>query len=240
MSHFPQHIAIIPDGNRRWAKARGLPAGEGHRRGVKKFREIMDEAFLAGIPCMTFWAASEDNLIKRSRLEVRLLVTLLHNELTSEEFQGKLMKDKISIRFVGWWNEILHDAGLAKAIHAIESKTVRFFTQGGHGRRLTILLGYDGRHEMVEAIKELSRSKKEVSFDAVGDALWTGFLPPVDLVIRTGEEQVGWTHWSSGFMMWLTAQSQFYFTKTFWPDFSVKEFDQVLAEFAERERRLGK
>ena len=235
MSALPQHIAIIPDGNRRWAKSHGLPAGEGHRRGVKKFHEIIDEAFLRGVPCLTFWAASEDNLIKRSRLEVKLLVTLLQNELASEEFQKRLIKDKVSVRFVGRWNEILHDAGLSNAIHDIEQKTAQF--QESH---LTILFGYDGRREMAEAVKEIARSGEKASFDAIKSALSTGFLPPVDLVIRTGEEQVGWTHWSSGFMMWLTAQSQFYFTKTFWPGFSTKEFNQALAEYSERERRFGK
>jgi undecaprenyl diphosphate synthase len=232
---LPQHIAIIPDGNRRWARSRGLPAGEGHRRGVRQFHEIMDEAFLRGIPRLTFWAASEDNLVKRSRLEVKLLVTLLRNELLSREFRERLVRDKVHVRFVGRWNEILHDAGLAKEIRAAEAETAHFTDSC-----LTILFGYDGRKEMAAAIGKLARSKKTVSVDAIGRALWTGFLPPVDLVIRTGEEQAGWTHWSSGFMMWLTAQSQFYFTKTFWPGFGVAEFSKALKEFGERERRMGR
>lgn len=234
-ARLPQHIAIIPDGNRRWAKSQGLPAGEGHRRGVRAFHEIMDEAFLRGVPCLTFWAASEDNLIKRSRLEVKLLVALLRRELTSKEFKERLIRDKVRVHFVGRWNEILRDADLAKSIHAAEAETAHF--QKSH---LTILFGYDGQQEMMAAIKEMVRSKKEVNSDGMTSALWTGFLPPVDLVIRTGEEQAGWTHWSSGFMMWLTANSQFYFTKTFWPVFSVAEFNRVLREFSDRERRLGK
>ncbi len=187
VSALPQHVAIIPDGNRRWAKGRGLLAGEGHRRGVRKFHEIMDEAFSRGVPCLTFWAASEDNLTKRSRFEVKLLVTLLRNELLSREFRERLVRDRVHTRFVGRWNEILRDAELAKAIHAVEAETSQF--ESSH---LTILFGYDGRQEMTEAIKQIFRSKREVNFDAVGKALWTGFLPPVDLVIRTGEEQAGW------------------------------------------------
>ena len=231
---LPQHIAIIPDGNRRWAKGRGLPAGEGHRRGVAKFHEIMDEAFLRGVPCLTFWAASADNLTKRSRLEVKLLVTLLRNELTAKEFRERLIRDKVRIHFVGQWNELLHDADLAASIHVVEAETAKFETS-----HLTILFGYDGRQEMVEAIKKISQSKKRITAGGVRESLWTGFLPPVDLVIRTGEEQAGWSHWSSGFMMWLTANAQFYFTKTFWPGFSVAEFNRVLKEYAERERRYG-
>ena len=156
-SQVPRHIAVIPDGNRRWARSRGLPPGEGHRRGVKNFHDIMDRAFLRGISCFTFWAASEDNLTKRSRLEVKLLVTLLRSELASKEFKERLMRDKVRIRFVGRWNEILHDAGLAKEIHAIEAKTAHF--KGSH---LTVLFGYDGRQEMVAAVKEISRSKKGI------------------------------------------------------------------------------
>jgi undecaprenyl diphosphate synthase len=232
---LPRHVAIIPDGNRRWARKRGLPSGEGHRQGVKKFHEIMDEAFLKGISHMTFWAASEDNLTKRSRFEVKLLVTLFRNELVSEEFQEKLMRDKIRIRFVGRWSEILRDAGLDKSIRALEAKTSHF-----RDFHLTILFGYDGRREMVGAIEKISQSKEKVGIDNVADFLWTGFLPPVDLVIRTGEEEMGWTHWSSGFMMWLAAQSQFFFTKTLWPGFSIAEFNKVLSEYANRERRMGK
>src|SRR5580698_3928222 len=94
-SDIPQHIAIIPDGNRRWAKKRGLPSREGHRQGVRQFHVIMDEAFRRGVSCLTFWAASEDNLTKRSRLEVKLLVALLRHELASEEFRERLVKDKV-------------------------------------------------------------------------------------------------------------------------------------------------
>lgn len=143
------------------------------------------------------------------------------------------VKNKVRVRCFGRWNEILKDAALEKVIRELEEKTKNY-----RENSLTVLFGYDGRREMIEAIQK-SKCKNQsakLSYDDVKNALWTGDLPQVDLVIRTGGEP----HWSAGFMMWLTADSQFYFTEKFWPDFGKEEFKKALADYTRRERRFGK
>ena len=218
---FPNHIAIIPDGNRRWAKKRHLLPWHGHKHGAERFREIATYALKANIPYLTFWAASEDNLTKRNKAEVKFLTLLLKNFLKKELENKTFIKNKIRIRIIGRWRELLKDKNLENLIKELEKAT-------SEGRKnLTILFGYDGRQEMLSAIK-----KGGINFEKY---LLTADLPPVDFVIRTGGEP----HWSAGFMMWRTADSQFYFTKTLWPDFNKNHFKKSLADFSKRARRFG-
>lgn len=193
--------------------------------------DIIKENFSCGINYLTVWAASIDNLIKRPKTEVRFLISILQKEieklLNSEEF----LKNKIRVRFIGKWREIIKNKELDAAITTVEKKTKNF--QNGN---FTILFGYDGKEEMLSAIKELKlRSGAKFNFESVKNHLSTRELPPVDLVIRTGGEP----HWSSGFMMWHTANSQLYFTDTLWPDFDKKEFKIALADFKKRRKKLG-
>jgi undecaprenyl diphosphate synthase len=233
---FPQHIAIIPDGNRRWGKQQGIGANIGHEKGAENFREISRAAFGHGVPWITFWAASEDNLAKRSRAEVSFLAHLLSREISSAAFLNEMEENQISVRFIGTWDTILRNAKLNRAINTIQEKTAGF-----KKFHLTILFGYDGRTEMLEAVKKMMReTAKKIDRGSFARALWTGTLPSVDLVIRTGEEDAGWCHWSAGFMMWQAAQSEFYTTKTLWPDFSRPELERVFKEYSRRERRFGK
>ena len=231
--NLPQHIAIIPDGNRRWARSRGLISVEGHREGFKRFREIAEAAFSIGIPFFTFWGASEDNLTKRSKIEVNFLVTLFQRKLEEELRSDFFTKNQIRVRVIGRWETLLNNpAKLKRLITEVEGQTRSF-----QKNRLTILFGYDGRSEMLEAVKKIKKqSSDQIDFDTVKQALWTNELPDVDLVIRTGGEP----HWSAGFMMWLTANSQFYFTEKFWPEFTEKEFTKAIKDFQNRERRFGK
>ncbi len=227
----PNHIAIIPDGNRRWARQNGFLPWKGHERGVERFREVSGAAFEQGTRYVTLWAASESNLKERSREEVAMLVMLLSREigrmLDSEEFAW----DKTRVRVIGNWNAILKDEKLAHLVAALEEKTRSF-----SARNLTILFGYDGTSEMLEAIRALRGASEQITADAVHRALATRDLPPVDLVIRTGGEP----HWSAGFMMWHTANSQFYFTERFWPEFGADALAEAFREYARRERRFGK
>jgi undecaprenyl diphosphate synthase len=232
---LPRHIAIIPDGNRRWGKSRHIGTNRSHQKGAENFREIFREAFRSGIPWITFWAASEDNLTKRSRAEVLFLANLLAREISSEKFETEVVENKVAVRFLGIGDRMLHNKKLSGAIRAIEKKTAGFTMA-----HLTILFGYDGRREMTEAIETLAHSQGTINDKTLRAALWTGFLPPVDLVLRTGEEDPGWSHWSAGFMMWHVAQAEFYTTRTFWPEFSIKDFHTMLDGYARRERRLGK
>lgn len=229
MKNPPSHLVIIPDGNRRWARKRGKAPWEGHREGAKRFWEVCEEVFEVGIPYFTFWGASEDNLIKRSRIEVKFLVTLLKNELSKKGLAERLEKNEVKVRVLGRWNEILKDKAFERVIQDLEGKTKKFTKHN-----LTILFGYDGKREMMEAIQSLKK-EKEINYEKVKERLWTGDLPEVDFVIRTGGEP----HWSAGFMMWLTADSQFYFTEKLWPDFGARELREALEEYSRRERRMG-
>lgn len=223
----PNHLAIIPDGNRRWAKKRGETASVGHSKGIERFHEISKKCHDGGINFLTFWAASEDNLTKREAGEVKFLTSAAKQEarrwLNEKPSNG-------SASFIGRGAELLRDDELAELIKQLNSKR-----KISDERLITILFGYDGRTEMLEAVKKLAKSGDEISAENLKRHLWTGHLPPVDLVIRTGGEP----HWSAGFMMWHTADSQFYFTDTLWPDFTVSELERALNEFEKRERRLG-
>lgn len=228
---LPTHLAVIPDGNRRWARARNLPPWEGHSEGAKRFKEIVDAVFETGIPYFTFWAGSEENF-KRGPTEVKKLLSFAGAELKRELKSGDFKRQQIQVQFLGRWKEFLkEDPKLCQLIEAVEKETKKF-----QSRHLTVLLAYDGRCEMIEAIKKLKRQKQPINFKTIKNALWTGGLPEVDLVIRTGGEP----HWSVGFMMWLTANSQFHFTGKFWPDFDKSELQKALADYAARERRFGK
>lgn len=230
------HIAIIPDGNRRWASRKGVPFGEGHRIGAKTTEKIFEKALELKIPYLTFWASSYDNLIKRPREEVNFLIKLVAEEFQRLLNDAKVHRNEVKIRILGRFKEILPPKTI-RIIEKLMEKTEKhdiFF--------LTFLLAYNGTDEMVEAIRRIADSVKERAVEITGEVikkfLWTKDLPPVDLVIRTGCE--GDPHNSAGFMMWHTAYSQYYFTKTLFPEFTPEEFEKVVSNFLKRERRLGK
>lgn len=225
------HLAMIPDGNRRWAKARLLLPWKGHVEGVKRFWELAEESAQAGIKYLTFWAGSYSNLAKRSKEEVDVLFELMATELAKPELLQKLTQNKTSLRVIGEWELFARDFKLKEALQEVEQKT-----SGGADHHLTILFGYDGQREMLAAIKSLQQSGQEVTTEILQQNLLTAELPAVDLVIRTGGEP----HWSAGFLMWQTANSQFYFTDELWPDFKVPQLKTALEDFERRERRLGK
>lgn len=224
----PNHIAIIPDGNRRWAKERNLAPWKGHEAGVTNFRKAASFLFANSVSYLTFWALSIDNLKKRTSAEIAFLIKLMRDEFGSPSLLQELMEDGVKISFVGKWRELIDDKSLHDTIDRLELKTAE-----NSKSHLTILLAYDGKTEMLEAIKKCGPDPSE---DELKSNLWTGTLPSVDLAIRTGGEP----HWSGGFMMWLTADTQFHFTETKWPDFGQPEIIKCLDEFAGRERRLGK
>lgn len=227
-----KHLALIPDGNRRWARERGLVPWKGHEKGAERFFEIAEHAFTSGISYVTFWAASADNFTNRSKIEIKLLCSILRRELESERMIARFMDNHIRVRFIGQWRKLVSDKKLISVIEQ-RQKDTQHFTD----KNLTVLFGYDGKVEMMDAIKKLRRVPEiPIDYDTVKANLWTSELPPVDLVIRTG----GDPHWSAGFMMWHTADSQFYFTQKFWPDFAAKELQKALTDYARRERRFGK
>ena len=230
------HIAIIPDGNRRWAERKGVPLYEGHRIGVETTEKIFEKALELKIPYLTFWAASYDNLLRRSREEVKFLIQLITEEFQRLLKDARVEKNKVKIRILGRFREIL-PAKTLRIIEKLMEKTEKYEIFS-----LTFLLAYNGTDEMVEAIKRITKAFKESTIKITGHViknfLWTKDLPPVDLVIRTGCEED--PHNSAGFMMWHTAYSQYYFTKTLYPDFSAEEFEEAIKNYLKRERRFGK
>lgn len=231
LQNVPQHVAIIPDGNRRWARARGLDPWKGHEEGAKRFREVAEAAYEAGVKHVTIWGGSEDNLRKRSPREVQVLAKILYQYIKQDLDTGHWKKGHVAFRLVGKWKKYLPKAeALNNIVTEAEAKT-----KDCHGCRLTILFGYDGQEEMLDACRALQKSGAKVCRENLQQELSTGFLPPVDLVIRTGGEP----HWSAGFMMWHTANSQFHFSQTLWPDFGVPELELALAEYSTRARRMG-
>lgn len=231
---IPNHIAIIPDGNRRWAKAKGFKPWVGHREGIKRVDEILTAALDLKIPYFSFWAASRDNIEKRGPKEVKFLLETLKEKFLELAQREEIHKNKVKINILGRWRKILPHGVKRAAEKAIEAtgEYNKFF--------LNIFLAYNGTEEMVRAIQEIvdiARKKKiKVTPQIIKKNLWTRELPPVDLVIRTG----GNPHLSTGFMMWDIADAQLYFTDTLWPDFGRQEFIKAIKNYSKRERRFGK
>jgi len=233
--NLPNHIVLIPDGNRRWAKKRKKPPYFGHREGVKTTGKILKTALELKIPCFTFWGTSLDNITKRSPQEVKFLLNLF------EIYFKKLIKNKeihqnfVKVNVLGRWNKLFPEK-VKRPIKTLVEKTKNY-----KNHQLTILLAYSGIDEMTTAIQRIAEltlrrgSGQGIDEKLIKSNLWTKDLPPVDLVIRTGGEP----HWSSGLMMWDVADAQLYFTETLYPDFSAEEFKKAIKEYSETQRRMG-
>lgn len=237
---LPTHIAIIPDGNRRWAKKRGLPSFMGHREGAKTTKTILKHALDTGITHLTFWGASINNVTKRDAKEVQFLFKLFTSYFKKLAKSSVVHKNGIRIRVLGRWSDYFpketKDA-IKEAVNATKKYTER---------HLTFLLAYNGTEEMVSAVNDILKNPPpprpsgdlapRINESDIKARLYTHDLPPVDLVIRTGGEP----HLSAGFMMWDIAEAQLYFSDLLWPAFSVKEFDKALDYYSSVERRNGK
>lgn len=245
--NLPRHIAVIPDGNRRWAKAKGLPMVNGYLEGRQCFRKISQVAFDMGVPYFTFWAMSEDNFQKRSTVMINFLISLLKEELHSRTMD-KILRNQIRFRVLGNWRELIFDDAyvLTKLIDKFEDETKSF-----DKHHLTIMLGYSGITELATAVLKIIRNgwipssshwnnKVTETAEKIGESLWTKELPPVDLEIRTGEKDEHWLHNSSGFMMWHTSNTEIRISQTLWPDFTEQEFNKIIEEYGQRERKFGK
>ncbi len=236
--NFPKHIAIIPDGNRRWAKKKGLLSFLGHNKGAEVAEEIIKEAINLKIPYFTFWGCSVNNIVKRSKIEVSFLFKIFEKQFKKISEDKAIYENKIRINVFGRWKELFPKETSIVIENAIEK------TKNHNNYQLNFLLAYSGKDEMTETIKNISDLKLknknlEINESLIKNNLWTKNSPPVDLVIRTGEGD-NLAHWSDGFMMWDAASSQFYFTKTLWPDFNKKEFKKAIDKFSFTEKRLGK
>jgi undecaprenyl diphosphate synthase len=222
-----KHVALIMDGNGRWAKQRGLPRIEGHRNGVKRVNEIIDTAVEIGLQAVTFYTFSIENW-NRPMTEVKALMRILDKYLRSE--MNRLHKMNIIFRAVGNIEKLPDN--IRKLLRDFEA-----LTKNNTGLILSSALSYGSRDEIVNAVKKIIKDgvrAKDVDEELFGSYLYTVGIPDPDLIIRTsGEMRL------SNFLLWQSAYSEFYFTETLWPDFGRKEFIAAINEYRGRERRFG-
>jgi len=225
---LPRHVAIIMDGNRRWARQRDLPELEGHAAGVEAIRELLRHAVRRGVPVLTLYAFSRENWA-RSDDEVNGLFGLLEAAIRSET--EELQAQGVRVRLLGRVEE-LPDATRASIEDALSA------TESGERLLLNIAFNYAGRTEIVDAVRGLMTAgvqADQVDENTISAALYTAGLPDPDLVIRTGGEQR-----LSNFLIWQSAYAEFYSCDALWPDFGPDVFDSALLEFARRHRRFGR
>lgn len=223
----PEHLGLILDGNRRWARQRGLPVIEGHRRGYLTLKAITKAAVKRGVRYLSAYVFSSENW-KRDQTEVRDLMKLFTWVLKHEV--KELHRENIRIRVIG--NKLKLGAALAKAVMQAEEMTK-------HNTRATLLLclDYGGQQEIVEAVKRIAVSgidPEDITPELIAHHLYAPDVPPVDLIIRTSGQQR-----LSNFMLWESAYSELLFTKTNWPDFKETDLDKAFEDYAGIERRFG-
>ena len=229
---MPRHVAIIMDGNGRWAKQHGLVRMFGHKKGVETVHNITEEAARLGIEYLTLYTFSTENW-NRPKEEVDALMSLLVDTIVKET--DTLMKNNVRLLTIGDLERLPKEAR-RKFEGCMEE------TAGNTGLRLVIALSYSARWEIVNAVKQIDSAVKagtlrvgELDEQKVSEAMTTADMPDPDLLIRTsGELRI------SNFLLWQLAYSELYFTPCLWPDFTVEEFRRAIADYQHRERRFGK
>jgi undecaprenyl diphosphate synthase len=231
-TQLPRHVAIIMDGNGRWAQRRGLPRVEGHRRGAVAVRDVVRAAREIGLPAITLYAFSAQNW-ERPPEEVATLMQLLRDYVVDE--RDEIMENGIRLVAIGDIDRLPDFVkGPLDALMAESS--------GNRGMTLTLALSYGGRESLVAAAQKLARdvargalAPGEITEQHLAGALQTNGLPQLDLLVRTsGEERL------SNFLLWEAAYAELYFTETYWPDFGKEELYRALESFRGRERRFGR
>lgn len=234
LKNIPNHVAFIPDGNRRWAANHMMEVWKGHDKGTSVVKETIKEAVRMKIPYFSFWGSSLDNIAKRSKEEVSYLFKIFKNNFIDMAKDRDIHENKIKVNVFGRWKE-LFPADVKEAIEqAIEA------TKSYNKHFLNIFLAYSGIDEMEEAVKKITEAAREnpkikITAETIKKYLFTSQLPPVDYLIRTG----GNPHLSGGFMMWETADSQLYFLDKYWPDFTKEDFREAIEEYGRRQRKFG-
>lgn len=229
-NRIPQHIAIIMDGNGRWAKLRGLERSEGHRAGTESVKKIIEEAAHLGVKYLTLYTFSTENW-NRPAAEVSALMELLFRSLEEDI----LLKNEICFRIIG---------DLSKLPVRLQEKLNQCVTDTANGKRLTLVLAlsYSSYWEITDAVRNIARQVQvgdiqptDITPDRIFENLNSSFLPKPDLLIRTGGEIR-----LSNFLLWQCAYSELYFCDIYWPDFNNVEFYKAIINYQKRERRFGK
>ncbi|MBE8158374.1 MAG: di-trans,poly-cis-decaprenylcistransferase [Betaproteobacteria bacterium] len=222
--HPLQHVAVIMDGNGRWARQRNLPRSEGHRRGLRAARAAVRACAARQIPNLSLFAFSRENW-NRPAAEVRALLSLFAE--TAQTLKKELADADVRVVFIGQRGRF--PAALRAAMDSLERHTAN-----GRRLRVNVAASYSGRWDVAQAAQQIAANGGDFSEENFTKHLSTGDLPEVDLLIRTGGEQR-----ISNFMLWQAAYSELYFTPVLWPDFDGEDFDAAAEEYARRERRFG-
>ena len=228
---LPRHIAIIMDGNGRWASRRGFPRIEGHRQGVNSVRTVVEESTRLGIEQLTLYCLSSENW-KRPALELNLLMQLLKKFVIGE--REEIMRQNIRFSTIGRRSDLPKDV-LAEVDKTIDE------SRNNTGMQLCLALNYGSRSEIVDAVKSIvseveqgGLKAEDIDEDVISSHLYTAGMPDPDLVIRTaGEMRV------SNFLLWQLAYTELYFSPVYWPDFDERAFDCAVEDYASRQRRFG-
>lgn len=227
----PRHVAIIMDGNRRWAKARGLPAIEGHRRGILALREVTRAASDSGVQYLTVYGFSTENW-QRDASEISLLFELC--VFFAQNEVAELNRNNVRVRIIGGWEEL--PAGSREALRSLQDRTAR-----NTGLQLNLAVNYSSRFELERAVKAIAGdvaqgalTLDQIDEERIASYLFTADLPDPELVIRPGGE-----HRLSNFLLYQAAYSELVMSDVYWPDFGRKEFLGALTDYAGRRRRFG-
>ena len=225
INNLPEHVAIIMDGNRRWAKVKGVSKAKGHREGAKALKQLVKDASVLGLKYLTVYAFSTENW-KREKDEVNEIMNLLREFLN--ECEKSYANEDYVVDFIGDSKMLAKD---------IQDKMVRVRERTRHknGMHLHIAINYGGRDEIIRAIRKIIDSGiKEITEQIFVKFLDITEVPDPELIIRTsGEKRI------SNFLSWQSAYSEFYFTDTYWPDFTIEDLKEAIVDFQNRNRRFG-
>lgn len=226
---IPTHVAIIMDGNSRWAIQKDLSYIEGHREAIQRIREIIERAAELGVKYLTLWAWSNKNW-KRNKKFIHDILNLFRENLKSDGFIQEALDKGAELNLIGSLERFPTD---------IAKKVKNYLKQKPTATKIIVNLavGYEGRDELLRVIKKMIKEgikAAEVNIELVNQFLDTSGQPDVDFLIRTGGEKR-----TSGYLIWQAADAEYYFTDTYMPDFTVQEFQKALDDYAQRERRMG-
>ena len=229
-NNVPQHIAVIMDGNGRWAQQRGLDRSAGHQEGVATVRKLVENALKLGVRYLTLYTFSTENW-KRPQAEVAALMVLLFESVEEEIF----MNNNVAFRVIGDVEKL--PANVLERLRACEERT-----SNNDAMTMVVALSYSSKWEITNAVRAIARrvaenelSIEDIDDNLISDCMVTNFMPDPDLLIRTGKEQR-----LSNFLLWQCAYSEFYFTDVLWPDFDNNELCKAVYEYQQRQRRYGK
>lgn len=228
---IPRHVAIIMDGNRRWAKDHNLPEIEGHKNGVERIKELVEYAAKTGVKSITFWAFSTENWDRNQKFLEDILWLFRHVLNERKDFFDELTKNGGAVHILG---------DVSKFPIDIVNKINEYLKIPAPSKKIidvNIALNYGGRNELLRAFKKImvdGHEANEITVDLVNKYLDTAGQPDVDLMIRTGGEMR-----TSGYLLWQLNYAEFYFTPIYFPDFGVDQFKAALADYSNRDRRFG-